>query len=751
MRLTLRTLLAYLDDTLEPSQAKLIGQKVAESDAAQELMARIRQVTRRRRLTTPPAGSKTEGNTIAEYLDNTLPAEQLAEIEETCLASDVHLAEIAACHQILTLVLGEPALVPPTAKQRMYGLVKGREAIPFRKPAAALDAGDGDADDGHEADETLRLGLPAYRRSGNWNQRLAIIGGVLALAALLAVAIWQLLPPGPRNQPEKDGRAAADAARTKDAARVKPVDLEKDRGAKAADQTNKDGTKPSDKPDRDQANKDGKPRDKAGDGRKNADKANVEDGDTDKAVKGRDKAGKDKAEPDDTDSAVTARPIKNAPPRVVGRYVPPAAQKLPAILLRRAKGEDNWKRLERNALDVSTGDRLVSLPGYRSDVRFDNGLQLTLWGDLPELSLVSPYLESVVVLHDPGDNALDLTLDRGRVLITNGKRGTSKVLVRFDNPSTMNGRDAWGIDLLDPDTIVALELWGRHMPGVVFDPKKKNREGPESEMYLFVLKGSANVRVNEYRKYGMEAPPSDRPGMLLWNSRQGDVKPEKIRMLPDWAFKTFPPFPPKLDRQTLDYLEDMRAKTVRALEGLSANLSGVDVEAGLDKVKQSRDLVQRMLAMRCYGAINDLSNLLDGLVDSLFPEVRQASIEDLRHWIGLHFANESILYRALLEKKYTHSQATSILQMLHSFSEKDRAQPETYARLIDYLRQDSPALRVLAHWHLIRMVPKGMKIPYDPLGPDDQIDKAYEEWKKLVPEGSLPRAPRAKPMGKKAK
>ena len=83
MRLTLRTLLAYLDDTLEPAQAKLIGQKVAESDTAQELMARIKQVTRRRRLTTPPAsgpGAKIDPNTIAEYLDNVLPAEKLEPI-----------------------------------------------------------------------------------------------------------------------------------------------------------------------------------------------------------------------------------------------------------------------------------------------------------------------------------------------------------------------------------------------------------------------------------------------------------------------------------------------------------------------------------------------------------------------------------------------------------------------------------------------------------------------------------------------
>ena len=40
LRLTLRTLLAYLDDTLQPAEIKEIGQKVTESDAAQELIAR---------------------------------------------------------------------------------------------------------------------------------------------------------------------------------------------------------------------------------------------------------------------------------------------------------------------------------------------------------------------------------------------------------------------------------------------------------------------------------------------------------------------------------------------------------------------------------------------------------------------------------------------------------------------------------------------------------------------------------------
>src|SRR5947209_13846301 len=103
MRLTLRTLLAYLDDTLEPAQARLIGQKVSESPVAQELVDRIKKVTRRRGLANPPTsgdGSKLEPNTVAEYLSDVLSPEGTTEVEEICLTDDIYLAEVAACHQI---------------------------------------------------------------------------------------------------------------------------------------------------------------------------------------------------------------------------------------------------------------------------------------------------------------------------------------------------------------------------------------------------------------------------------------------------------------------------------------------------------------------------------------------------------------------------------------------------------------------------------------------------------------------------
>src|SRR4051794_8710863 len=111
-QLTLRTLLAYIDDTLDPAEARELGKKVSQSELAKDLIERIKKVTRRRGLKNPaPAGDAadvTDPNTVAEYLSDNLDSEQARKLEATCMESDAHLAEVAACHQILTLVLTEP-------------------------------------------------------------------------------------------------------------------------------------------------------------------------------------------------------------------------------------------------------------------------------------------------------------------------------------------------------------------------------------------------------------------------------------------------------------------------------------------------------------------------------------------------------------------------------------------------------------------------------------------------------------------
>jgi hypothetical protein len=129
MRLTLRTLLAWLDDTLKPTQVREIGIQVSGSPFAQELSDRIHRVTRQRRLSVPSSSGPeaTDPNIVACYLDNELDPDAVAEYEKKCLTSDVNLAEVASVHQILSL-LGQKVKVPAEARTRMYQLVKGREA-----------------------------------------------------------------------------------------------------------------------------------------------------------------------------------------------------------------------------------------------------------------------------------------------------------------------------------------------------------------------------------------------------------------------------------------------------------------------------------------------------------------------------------------------------------------------------------------------------------------------------------------------
>jgi hypothetical protein len=138
MRLTLRTLLAWLDDTLHPTQVREIGIQVAASPFTQELIDRIHRVSRQRRLSVPRSSGPeaTDPNLVASYLDNDLDPEEVAEFEKKCLTSDVNLAEVASVHQILSL-LGQKVKVPAEARTRMYQLVRGREAMRPKRPASA--------------------------------------------------------------------------------------------------------------------------------------------------------------------------------------------------------------------------------------------------------------------------------------------------------------------------------------------------------------------------------------------------------------------------------------------------------------------------------------------------------------------------------------------------------------------------------------------------------------------------------------
>ncbi len=125
MRLTLRTLLAYLDGVLDRQEAKVLQEKVAQGRLAKGMVDRIQTVIMQPKLAAPKVdarGTAGDANVVAEYLDNTMQALHVAEFEQACLAEDARLAEAASCHQILTIVLAKPAIVSPELRNRVRRL-----------------------------------------------------------------------------------------------------------------------------------------------------------------------------------------------------------------------------------------------------------------------------------------------------------------------------------------------------------------------------------------------------------------------------------------------------------------------------------------------------------------------------------------------------------------------------------------------------------------------------------------------------
>ncbi|MBN1588158.1 MAG: hypothetical protein JW888_01445, partial [Pirellulales bacterium] len=197
MRLTLRALLAYLDDILESEDAEDIGKRIQESEVASALLHRVRDVMRRLRLQAPDVEESKKGldpNTVAEYLDHVLPDERVPDFERICLESDMHLAEVASCHQILALVLGEPAEVDPASREHMYSLPQVATEL------EAMEARQEEGDDGRTGavppppprrprpvvPDYLRE--PARKRSSSW---------AVAIVVLVVVAVigWVVVDP----------------------------------------------------------------------------------------------------------------------------------------------------------------------------------------------------------------------------------------------------------------------------------------------------------------------------------------------------------------------------------------------------------------------------------------------------------------------------------------------------------------------------------------------------------------------------
>jgi hypothetical protein len=223
MRLTLRTLLAYLEDALPPESAKRIGRMIARSPDARHVVRRIRKVVRRRRLIAVKPDSESrrgmDANDMAEYLDNVLPEEEVGRVERRCLKHDALLAEAAACHQILSRVLGEPPTVNDEARRKAYAAVGvvassptnvavvGTNTVPKPDAMQATPVAAG-------PEHAVELPIPTLAPPESPAGRLALFSLVAMLFVALGLVLWRGLEPAPTvladaNESRDEPRPAA--------------------------------------------------------------------------------------------------------------------------------------------------------------------------------------------------------------------------------------------------------------------------------------------------------------------------------------------------------------------------------------------------------------------------------------------------------------------------------------------------------------------------------------------------------------
>jgi len=215
MRLTLRTLLAYMDDRLPPARAREIGLKIAQSAFAGELLERIREVKRRRRIATAAANTPTvDANLLSEYLDDQLSPDLVQRIEQKVLASDPLLAEVASAHELLGL-LRDPIELEPKLRDRLSAL----------DPTGVTDVLRASGKTSAETSVSAAVPWqPEVPRSSPLRYRATFVAAVLAVVWLLLLATDSSLFRRPEVNNELQLAAAEPAAEAEPAAVADPAE-----------------------------------------------------------------------------------------------------------------------------------------------------------------------------------------------------------------------------------------------------------------------------------------------------------------------------------------------------------------------------------------------------------------------------------------------------------------------------------------------------------------------------------------------
>lgn len=694
MRLTLRTLIAYLDDELQADQAKEIGLKLTESGYATALVERIKEVMRRRRLSAPELFGKGAGldpNLVAEYLDSELTPAEVVDVEKICLDSDMHLAEVAACHQILTLVLGDPVEVRSETRSRMYGLgpvatsdtvrandfagiSRDHESRQIPMIASALNPS-------HNG--SVNRDLPEYLKpQTSWRRT-----GMLVLVMLIGIGWFSSLLSD--RTLRSGSRPSSDASRSE-----KPAD---------------DGTA------------------------KKTEVATVQTGDqqiaqVDPSVPSKPQNVRvaslkelPESEPGPEAPALDTKPVSTVPTPLQSAEAvnPPEPEAVPVKLLPsqkllRVSKEGIVLRFEPEARDflvlprvvqLKVGDQLACPEPFRADFMIGD--------DLCSFALIGGT--SVRYLGPDEQSSVGFDLQQGALLFeAHGLRPANDDAEaakpqRPSLPITLMffGRQA-RLELASDNAVCGIEVHRAEPSRFEVEPA-----APGFTASLHVAQGTVRFSTADGKTATVEGP-----GFLpitnsaAANERKSEIGRASQLILPDWL-------EPDPKRAATKIKRPYNVAFEKEFDGEQL------LQLSLPAVVNSPRPAISELAVKCLALTDSYGPLVKALSQADHREARLAAIAGLRQWLPLD-PRHRVLLKAELAKYFLPSDAEAVYRLLWGFDADDAKTPATSRTLVGWLDSEQLAIRELAFFHVQKLT--GLKHEYSPINPPGQRRAAVDRW-----------------------
>ncbi|MCA8995818.1 MAG: hypothetical protein KDA80_02505 [Planctomycetaceae bacterium] len=699
MRLTLRTILAYLDDQLEPIQAREIGERISQSKEASALVTRIKEVIRRRRVGAPELagpGSGPDPNLVSDYLENVLAPSQVLELERLCQASDIHLAEVAACHKILTMVLGQKIEVPEATRQRMHAL-GSRKAPSAPSPTEStlqpMTEGIGNAVAAQSLDDGLPDFLARRKQSRFWGIGLAVVVGIAwGILVITDQTLWS--QPGPLSEEDLVARPIEPDQTNSVPGRVSGESEPSNRiDQVSASVSQSDGTRSQlAATDTVSSSVDGQSMPANG---TNANPSinppappdapeTSSETDLAKVTNSSEPPATTRPPSDSKTSTATARqdvaekqgdPVPNVPPMI---YVAGDG-----ILLHLPSQKSVWKTIPLQT-PIGIGDEVAAPEPFEGRLNLNESVELELHPGTRIKRLSSP------------DTTLALSFNRGQLVLIRPAAMANDVSIDL----TVQGRQ-WRIELLEPETRCGVDL-------VLAEP-----DGPPGHMSELrpsggLVVGKGRIRVSEIGQEATELTVAD--GYAPWPKDGDAMSPRADAAVPLWLLpegKFVTPAARSLAKlYEREFVDDL------------------SVVQSIGPVVKDRRASISDLAVQTMSLIDDYHELVTAL-HAENEEARTSAIRGLRLWLPQSPEHAPLLAEELA-LSFPEDQIAPVTRLLWGYGPDDARDKATSQSLVEQLGDPELVIRELAFYHVSNLT--GRSHDYLPMAPLPERKAAINRW-----------------------